>query len=248
VVVICTMLAGLMFNSFAEANIVMIYLLGVVVVATRFGRDPSILASMLSVAAFDFFFVQPLLTFAVSDVQYLVTFGVMLAVALVISTMAVRLRRQATSAGQREQRIAALYAMSRQFAGSRGVKKLLRAAVRNISDTFESQVVILLPKAADRLQPWGNVSGWWGKDVSEKMVFAPDAHDQGVAQWVYDHGQLAGLGTDTLPAAKALYLPLLASRGTAGVLGVRPAQLRRFVAPDQLHLLETLSRAACCCR
>src|SRR6266498_1331100 len=222
----------------------MTYLMGIVLVASRFGRGPSILASIVSVAAFDFFFVAPVLTFAVSDVQYLVTFAVMLAVALVISTMAVRLRQQATSAGQREQRIAALYAMSREFAGSRGVKKLLRAAVRNISDTFESQVVILLPNAAGRLQPWGSVSGWWGEQVGEKMVFAPDSHDQGVAQWVYDHGQAAGLGTDTLPAAKALYLPLLASRGCAGVLGVRPAQLRRFVAPDQLHLLETFANQA----
>jgi two-component system sensor histidine kinase KdpD len=244
VVAVCTALAALMFPYFAEANLIMTYLFGIVVVASRFGRGPSILASIVSVAAFDFFFVPPRLTFAVSDVQYLITFAVMLAVALVISTMAVRLRQQARSAGQREQRIAALYAMSREFAASRGVKRLLRAAVRNISDTFESQVVILLPNAAGRLQPWGNVAGWWGKDVSEKMVFAPDAHDQGVAQWVYDHGQLAGLGTDTLSGAKALYLPLIASRGAAGVLGVRPAQPRRFVAPDQLHLLETFASQA----
>jgi two-component system, OmpR family, sensor histidine kinase KdpD len=244
VVAVCTALAALMFPSFAEANLIMTYLLGIVVVASRFGRGPSILASIVSVAAFDFFFVPPRLTFAVSDVQYLITFAVMLAVALVISSMAVRLRQQATSAGQREQRIAALYAMSREFAASRGVKKLLRAAVRNISDTFESQVVILLPNAVGRLQPWGNVTGWWGEEVGEKMVFAPDGHDQGVAQWVYDHGQLAGLGTDTLSGAKALYLPLIASRGTAGVLGVRPAQPRRFVAPDQLHLLETFASQA----
>jgi two-component system, OmpR family, sensor histidine kinase KdpD len=244
VVTVCTALAALMFPYFAEANLIMTYLFGIVVVASRFGRGPSILASIVSVAAFDFFFVPPVFTFAVSDVQYLVTFAVMLSVALVISTMAVRLRQQVTSAGQREQRIAALYAMSREFAGSRGVKKLLRAAVRNISDTFESQVVILLPSATGRLQPWGNVSGWWGAEVSEKMVFAPDGHDQGVAQWVYDHGQLAGLGTDTLPAGKALYLPLIASRGTAGVLGVRPAQPQRFLAPDQLHLLETFASQA----
>jgi len=244
VVAVCTALAALMFPSFAEANLIMTYLLGIVLVASRFGRGPSILASIVSVAAFDFFFVPPVLTFAISDVQYLVTFAVMLAVALVISTMAVRLRRQATSAGQREQRIAALYAMSREFASSRGLKKLLRAAVRNISDTFESQVVILLPSATGRLQPWGNVTGWWGEEIGEKMVFAPDGHDQGVAQWVYDHGQLAGLSTDTLPASKALYLPLIASRGTAGVLGVRPAQSRRFVAPDQLHLLETFASQA----
>jgi two-component system sensor histidine kinase KdpD len=244
VVVICTALAALMFPYFAEANLIMIYLLGIVLVAARYGRGPSILASIVSVAAFDFFFVPPFYTFAVADVQYLVTFAVMLLVALVISSMAVRLRQQAKSAGQREQRIAALYAMSREFAVSRGVKKLLLAAVRNISKTFDGQVVILLKSAASRLQPWGNVTGWWGKEISERMVFAPDEHDQGVAQWVYDHGQIAGLGTDTLAGSKALYLPLIAGRGTVGVLGVRPAQPRRFVAPEQLHLLETFASQA----
>jgi two-component system, OmpR family, sensor histidine kinase KdpD len=244
VVAVCTALDALMLPYFAEANLIMIYLLGIVLVAARFGRGPAILASILSVAAFDFFFVQPLLTFAVSDVQYLVTFVVMLLVALVISTMAVRLRQQATSASQRERRIASLYAMSREFAGSLGVKRLLRAAVHNIAETFESQVVILLPNAAGRLQPWGDVVGWWGEDVGERMVFAPDGHDQGVAQWVYDHGQLAGLGTDTLAGSKALYLPLIAGRGTVGVLGVKPAQPRRFVAPEQLHLLETFASQA----
>jgi two-component system sensor histidine kinase KdpD len=94
------------------------------------------------------------------------------------------------------------------------------------------------------LQPWGEVAGWWGEGISDRTVFAPDSHDQGVAQWVYDHGQLAGMGTDTLAGARALYLPLIASRGTIGVLGVRPAQLRRFLAPEQLHLLETFANQA----
>jgi two-component system, OmpR family, sensor histidine kinase KdpD len=244
VVAVCTALAWLMFPYFALANLIMIYLLGVVIVAARCGRGPSIVATVLSVAAFDFFFVQPYLTFAVSDAEYLVTFAVMLAVGLVISTLTVRLRQQADAARLREQRITALYAMSREFASTRGIKKVLRAAVQNINQTFDSQVVILLPNAAGRLQPWGEVAGWWGEGVNERTVFAPDTHDQGVAQWVYDHGQLAGLGTDTLAGARALYLPLIASRGTIGVLGVRPTQPRRFLAPEQLHLLETFANQA----
>jgi len=131
--------------------------------------------------------------------------------------------------------------MSREFASTRGIKKVLRTAVQNISQTFDSQVVILLPNAAGRLQPWGEVVGWWGEGVNDRSVFAPDTHDQGVAQWVYDHGQLAGMGTDTLAGARALYLPLIASQGAIGVLGVRPAQPRRFLAPEQLHLLETFA-------
>jgi two-component system sensor histidine kinase KdpD len=240
-VVASTAIAWLMLPYFALANLIMVYLVGVVVIATRAGRGPAILASILSVAAFDFFFVPPYLTFAVSDVEYLVTFGVMLLVGLTISSLTVRLRQQADAARQREQRVAALYAMSREFASNRSVEKVLRAAVRNISQTFDSQVIILLPSSAGRLQAWGNVAGWWGEGVNERTVFAPDAHDQGVAQWVYDHGQLAGQSTVTLSGAKALYLPLTAARGQVGVLGVRPAQSCRFLAPDQLHLLETFA-------
>src|SRR6185436_17491005 len=151
------------------------------------------------------------------------TFAAMLLVGLLISTLTARLRQQADVAQQREQRVAALYRMSREFASTRGIKKVLRAAVRNINQTFDSQVVILLPTAAGHLQPWGEVAGWWGNEINERTMFAPDSHDQGVAQWVYDHGQMAGPGTDTLAGAKALYLPLIASRGTVGVLGVRPS-------------------------
>jgi two-component system, OmpR family, sensor histidine kinase KdpD len=240
-VAISTSIAWLIFPYFALANLIMVYLVGVVLVAWRCGRGPAILASLLSVAVFDFFFVPPYMTFAVSDVEYTFTFAAMLLVGLLISTLTARLRQQADVAQQREQRVAALYRMSREFAGTRGIKKVLRAAVQNINQTFDSQVVILLPNAAEHLQPWGEVAGWWGDEINERTMFAPDSHDQGVAQWVYDHGQMAGPGTDTLAGAKALYLPLIASRGTVGVLGVRPSQPRRFMAPEQLHLLETFA-------
>jgi two-component system sensor histidine kinase KdpD len=102
-------------------------------------------------------------------------------------------------------------------------------------------VVVLLPNASGRLQPWGNIAGWWGSGLQERMLFAPNMSELGVAQWVYNHSQMAGLGTDTLAGSEGLYLPLGASRGTVGVLGVRPVQPRRFLSPDQLHLLETFA-------
>jgi two-component system, OmpR family, sensor histidine kinase KdpD len=244
VVVLCTAIAWLMFPAFALANLIMVYLLGVVIVAMRCGRGPSIAAAIVSVATFNFFFVPPYLTFAVSGAEYLITLVVMLAVGLIISTLTGRLRQQADAARLREQRITALYTMSREFASTRDIKKVLHAAVQNINQTFDSQVVILLPNATGRLQPWGEVAGWWGERVSERTIFAPDEHDQGVAQWVYDHGQPAGMGTDTLAGARALYLPLIASRRTIGVLGVRPSQARRLLAPEQLHLLETFINQA----
>ena len=239
VVVLCTVLARLVFPVFAEANLIMIYLLGVVAVAKRFGRGPSLVASVLSVAAFDFFFVSPYLTFAVSDVEYLLTFAVMLLVALVIGTMTVRLRQQADAARQRERRTATLYAMSRDLASIRDTDGLLAAATRHISAVFESQVVLVLPDATGGLQ--GRQTGRQDRGGSDQEAWALDAKELGVAQWVYTHQQLAGRGTATLPSAEALYLPLRAARGTIGVLGMRPAPSRALIAPEQVHLLETFA-------
>ena len=212
----------------APANVIMVYLVSVLVVATRFGRGPSVLASVLSVAAFNFFFVPPHFTFAVADTQYLITFGVMFLVALVISDLAARIRAQAESAQRRERRTAALYAMSRDLGRARGVVDVFAASARHVADVFASDVTFLLPAADGALaRPAGAMDG-----------FDPDASDRNVARWVFEHRQPAGLGTTS---ARALYLPLVASRGVLGVLGVRPADVRAFDVPDQLHQLETFA-------
>jgi two-component system, OmpR family, sensor histidine kinase KdpD len=231
IVALCTVVAWAMFPYFELANLIMVYLLGVVGVAARSTRGPSVLASVLSVAAFDFFFVPPYFTFAVTDYQYVITFGVMLVVALVISGLTSRIRAQAESARQRERRTAALYAMSRELASVRGAQNILSAAVRHIAEVFRSQVVILLPDPSGRptIQP------------GLPAQFEMDTTELAVSQWVYEHRQMAGLRTSTLPGAKALYLPLIASRGTVGVLGVRPTEPHPLEAPEQIHQLETFA-------
>jgi len=231
VVAICTGLAWAMFPYFAFSNLVMVYLLGVIVVATRWGRGPSVAASLLSVAAIDFFFVQPYFTFAVSDTQYFITFAVMLIVAIVIGSLAARTRAQAESAREREGRMAALYGMSRELASTRGVQALLAVAVRHITEVFGARVVVLLPDAGRRLGGGDAPGGQFLMDPSELAV----------SQWVYEHGQVAGQGTDTLPGAGGLYLPLLGSRGTVGVLGVRADDPRSLQAPERLHQLEAFA-------
>jgi two-component system sensor histidine kinase KdpD len=230
-VVAATLVGMAMTPVFAEANIVMVYLLAVAVVAARFGRGPAVLASLLGVAAFDFFFVPPQLTFAVSDVQYLLTFAIMLIVALLISNLTSSVRLQANVAGHRERRTALLYAMSRELAATRGQESMARVAVRHIGEVFDSQVVVLLPDEHGRIRfPRGETTGnsLRGADLS-------------VAQWVHDHGHPAGLGTDTLPGTEALYLPLAGSQAQLGVLGVLPANPRRVLLPEQFHLLETFA-------
>jgi two-component system, OmpR family, sensor histidine kinase KdpD len=229
VVAVATGVAWLMFPLFQPANLIMTYLLGVILVATRQSRGPSILASVLSVAAFDFFFVPPYLTFAVSDAEYLITFAVMLLVGLVISSLTVRIRSQAEVAREREQQTAALYAMSREFASTRGIDALLAVAIRHMSQVFRSQVVVLLPDRTGRLVPRG------------EGQFEVDANEMAVSRWVYEHRQAAGLGTATLPGARALYLPLMAPHGPVGVLGVRPPATHELDAPERLHQLETFA-------
>jgi two-component system, OmpR family, sensor histidine kinase KdpD len=233
-VIVCTLLAWLVRAHFDLSNLIMIYLLGVTWVAGREGRGPAIAASVLSVAAFDFFFVPPHLTFAVSDTQYLITFGVMLLVAVVISTMASRLRDQAASARQRERRAASLYRLSRQLASLRDPARLPEVAVSHFEDVFEARALILLPDAHGRV----SVS------AGDPELLGAGQHERGVAQWVFDHGQPAGLGTATLPASQGLYLPLRASHGVLGVLGIRPQHLRRLQAPDAYHLLEAFASQA----
>jgi len=229
VVALATGAAWLTLPYFELANLVMVYLLGIVVVATRYGQGPSLVASILSVAALDFFFVPPVFTFAVSDVKYLFTFVVMLVVGLVTSGLAARIRTQAEAARLREQRTAALYAMSRELASTRGVDMLLTIAMRHISEVFRSQVVVLLPGAGGALV------------CADGGQFALDSNELGVGKWVHEHHQPAGLGTSTLPGAAALYLPLQAPRGPVGVLGIRPADPHSLDAPDQLHQLETFA-------
>jgi two-component system sensor histidine kinase KdpD len=231
VVAVSTALAWLMFPHFELANIIMTYLLGVVAVAARTGRGPAVLASGLTVVAFDFFFVPPYLTFAVNDSQYLLTFLVMLVVALVISGLTVRVKNQAVAARERERRTGALYALSRELASTQGIAALLEVSVRHLVEVLGGRVAILMPGARGRLE----------ERASRLAPFHLDPNDLAVAQWAHEHGQLAGVGTDNLPGAQMLFVPLRAPRGTVGVLGIRPAHPGALDSPEAHHLLETFA-------
>jgi two-component system sensor histidine kinase KdpD len=231
IVALCTGVAWAMFPFFELSNLIMVYLLGVVGVAARSTPGPSVLACALSVAAFDFFFVPPFLTFAVSDTQYFVTFAVMFVVALLIGGLTGRIRWLAQAAEQRERRTAALYALSRELAGVRGVTNILEAATRHVAEVFRSRVVVLLSDATGALAPRADLTGGYEMDASELAV----------GRWVYEHKQMAGLGTATLPGVKALYLPLVASRGPIGTLGVCPRDPQTLESPEQIHQLETFA-------
>src|SRR5262245_43948519 len=227
--VLCTGLGFLVPGRVELLNLVMIYLLGVMLIATRYGRTPSILSAALAVAAFDFFFIPPQFTFAVSDVQYLTVFAVMLLVGFVISNLASNLRTQARVAGYREKRAASLYELSRQLANSHSIEDAARAIVKQIGFEFDSQSVVLLPDEHGRI----------AYPTGESQLYSLPGADLAVAQWVYDNGHRAGRGTNTLPGAEAIYLPLTGASGIIGVLALLPVSLRRVYLPEQQRLLET---------
>ena len=227
----CTAVAFGMYPYLELSNLVMVYLLGVVIAGLRVGRLPSVLTAVLNVLCFDYFFVSPRFELAVTDVQYFLTFAVMLTVALVIATLMARVRQQTRVAGARERRTALLYAMSRELAATRGSDSMARLAVQHVAEVFQCECVVLLPDVTGRLR----------FPAEAPMEGSYRGADLAVAQWVADHGHRAGLGSDTLPAAPALYLPLGIGRRGLGVLAVRPRNPRRVLLPEQLHLLETFA-------
>jgi len=230
----CTGLSALLSPYLAPTNLVnlvMVYLLGVVAVSLWLGRGPSILASLLSVAAFDFCFVPPQWTFAVADTQYLLTFLVMLLTGLVISTLTARVQFQAESARRRERRTAALYAISRELAATQNHEQIARIALKHVGEASDVRAVVLLPDRDRKLVPAGA--------QPDSLVLSQ--HDEAVARWVLEHGQTAGRGTATLPGAEGVYLPLTTSRGTVGVLGVAPSGAAQTLDLEQLHLLEAFA-------
>jgi len=228
---LCSAVAFGLYPRFELANLVMVYLLGVTVAGLRFGRGPAVMTAILNVAAFDFFFVPPRFSFAVSDVQYLLTFSVMLTIALVIASLVASVRQQTRVAGARERRTALLYAMSRELAATRGISGMARVAVRHLAEVFQIKAVVLLPDAEGKLH--------YPRDRPLENSFR--SADLAVAQWVADHSRQAGLGTDTLPAATGLYLALGDERQRLGVLAVLPSNPRRVLLPEQRHLLETFA-------
>lgn len=231
VTAVCSGVALVMYPRFELSNLVMVYLLGVTVAGLRLGRGPSLLTSILNVAAFDFLFVPPRFNLAISDVQYLVTFGVMLTIAMVIANLMASVRQQTRVAGARERRTALLYAMSRELAATRGLSSLARVAVSHVAEVFQCKAVILLPDSSGKLH--------YPRDRRQDASYR--RADLAVAQWVVDHGHRAGLGSDTLPAAPGLYLPLGDEQHRLGVLAVLPENPRRVLLPEQRHLLETFA-------
>jgi two-component system sensor histidine kinase KdpD len=213
---------------FDRSNIVAIFILAVVMVGVRLGRGPAALAAVLSVCAFDYFFVPPRFSFAVSDVQYLLTFCIMLAVGLITGQLTAGLRFQARVASHREERAGSLYEIARDLSAAVQVEQVVKISDESIQRTFRASAALLLPDAGGRLLVTGPANAQMALEV-------------GTAQWAFDRGQPAGFGTDTLPGSEVLYIPLRAPTQARGVLAVKARNRRLLRIPEQRQLLDTFA-------
>jgi two-component system sensor histidine kinase KdpD len=229
-----TLLSMPLAGHFDRSNIVAIYILTVVLVAVRLGRGPSALSAVLSVCAFDFFFVPPRFSFAVSDVQYLLTFCIMLVVGLITGQLTAGLRFQARVASHREERAGSLYEIARDLSSAVQVEQVVIISDESIRRTFRANAALLLPDDSGRL-------------VVKSPSADPARHraalqvELGTAQWAFDRGKPAGFGTDTLPGSEVLYVPLRAPTHARGVLAVKPHNRRLLRIPEQRQLLDTFA-------
>jgi two-component system, OmpR family, sensor histidine kinase KdpD len=219
---------GLLLQPYLDPiNIALIYLLAVVLSATTWGLGSSIFSSIIAVFLLDALFVPPYGLLSIEGVHDLLTLGVFLLVAVVISELGARVRAQVEAARQREQQTAALYALSRDLAFARDRTEIVTAAIKQITQVFDADAVVLLPGAEEALQAEGAEP--WAE--TERQA----------AQWAFEHGEAAGRDTSIFAQAARIYLPLRTAQGTFGVLGLRPREPGRYLTLNQRRLLETFA-------
>jgi two-component system, OmpR family, sensor histidine kinase KdpD len=230
-VAIATGVAVLMYGRFQTPDLMLAYLLATVSVAVRFGRGPSAFTATAGVLLFDFFFVPPQFTFAVRDAHYLLSFAVMLIVGLTVSTLAAQVRERAELARSHALWAETLHAVSRELAQARDIGAIAACSIRHVETALIGVATLLVAGEGRVLAPVPGAGG-----------FTPDADDGGVARWVFEHRKPAGLGTDTLPGAVTLYLPLHSGAEAVGVLGFRPSDGRPLREASQREMLDALAQ------
>lgn len=231
-VIAVTVLGAPTVAQIAPTNMTMFYLVAVVISAAYLGRGPAVLAAILGVLALDFFFVPPHFTFAVADTQYLLTFGGLLIVGLVISELTARVREQADAAQARELQATELYEFTRDLAAALGLDDIVRATATHVSHTFGSSSVVWLSEGPRLVQRGG----------SETLAIGNQ--DLAAAQWAFAQGQAAGQTTDTFASAAIRAIPLKTAQRVVGVLGIAPVNPSILFPREQQRLLESFATQA----
>ncbi len=220
-------------EQLSQPDMVTAFLLAIMLVAFRYGRAASLIASALAVIAYDIFFVPPFYTLSVEHTRHILTFTMMFGVGLVISGLTARLRRQERDARGREARTAALYALARDLASATSEQEAAQAAALHATGVFGGEAFVLLSESDGRLVVRGRHPA--SADLSEQEL--------AVARWASDHGQPAGRGTGTLPGARVTCVPLRSGGRPLGALAVIPSS-REILEVEQRRFLEAFAGQA----
>jgi two-component system sensor histidine kinase KdpD len=208
------------------ADVAMLYVLCITVVATRCGRWAAVTASALSVACLDYFFIPPRYTFAVEDIRHVGTFAVMLGVGWVVADLAERIRAQTRQALDRERHTNALYRLGAALGEGGDAEAIQARAEAHIRQTLGTPALVLLADRNGQLRP----------RPEAELALQPD--ELGLAQWSMEERAPAGHGTAMVPGARCLLLPLVGEEAPVGVLALGPSAdaPRNGSHPDGLTL------------
>ena len=228
------LLIALGIDHFVELpNISMVFLSAVLFSAIAYGLWPSLYATLVSVLAYNFFFLPPIYTFTIADPANVVALLFFSVVAVLTSNLTARTRSQALTAQNRAKATAELYAFSRKIAGIGDLDDLLWATCYQVASMLKVRVVILLPE---------------DERIAVRAGYPPedelDEADIAAAKWAWDRNRAAGRGADTLPGAKRLFLPMRTERGAVGVIGIDRDRPGPLLTPDERRLLDALSDQA----
>jgi two-component system sensor histidine kinase KdpD len=221
--------ATLLRPIFGIENVDLMFLTAVVGVAVRFGLWPSLLASVAASLCYNFFFLPPVYTLTITDPTNVAAFFFFMLIAILVSNVAARVRTQAVSAFGRVRTTESLYAFSRKLAGTAALDDVLWASAYQIALMLKVRVVLLLPEQ-------GVITVKAGYPPEDEL----DKADLAAANWAWSNDRPAGRGSETLPGAKRLFLPMRTGRGPIGVIGIDDDRTGPLLTPDQRRLLDAL--------
>src|SRR5690349_19572177 len=214
---------------FGIENVDLVFLTAVVGVAVRYGLGPSLVASVAASLAYNFFFLPPIYTFPLTEPTNIAAFFFFMLIAILVSNVAARVRTQADTAIGRIRTTEQLYAFSRKLAGTATLDDVLWATAYQTALMLKVRVVLLLPEE-------GLLTGKAGYPPEDEL----DKGDLAAANWAWSNDRPAGRGSDTLPGAKRLFLPMRTGRGSMGVIGIDNDRSGPLLTPDQRRLLDAL--------
>ncbi|MGA8357809.1 MAG: sensor histidine kinase KdpD [Xanthobacteraceae bacterium] len=229
-VAVALALAELIQAWIGATNSDLVFLTAVVTMAVRFGLWPSLFASVASALAYNFFFLPPIYTFTIADPHNVTAFGFFTLVAVIVSSVAARGRNQAVATMERARTTESLYAFSRKLAGAGTLDDVLWATAYQTALMLKVRVVLLLPER-------GTIAVKTGYPPEDIL----DDADIAAAKWAWENNRVAGRGSDTLPGAKRLFLPMHTGRGAIGMMGIDSDKPGPLLTPDQRRLLDALA-------